>query len=104
MSPYPRYPPATRLGKAVLGVLTAWPIAYLASSLVTWRGGRSFPPRVHAANLVFLLALLAFYLLHLARNPRLAPAGRRRRRILLVLGSLVVMPFYWVTQVWRERE
>ena len=56
---------------------------------------------VVVCTVVWTLGLLAYYLVHLYRNPRLTPDQKAFWVAGLLMGHGLVMPVYWYLHVWR---
>lgn len=110
----------TRGRTLALGALTLLPLGVLvvAVALFAWTftslltnpppRGAGPPPQflyMFGANCLYfaaLVGLVAFYMVHALRNPRLPPERRPLWLVVLVLGAPLSMPAYWYLYLWRE--
>jgi hypothetical protein len=111
-----------KAAKVLLGVATAWPIAYLAlftrTLLDVVRSGFVPAPELvagspgwlavlfalHLGTLLLIVALGAFYARDAARSPRVREDRRVVWLVLNVAGGFLAQLPYWYLFVWREPE
>lgn len=98
----------------VVGALSAWPILYFVGFMVMmamsvgaggpFRDVESFDllMRVHLLTMVVSMGLLAFYVTHAFRSPRLPQDQRVLWLLVLFLGNMLAFPVYWYLHVWRR--
>ena len=99
---------------AVLGLVSLWPVVYFVSFIVlmfgTMLGSRderfaSFFDAVfvvHLVTMLIVMALLAFYVVHLFKNEALSSDRRILWAIVLFMGNLFAFPVYWYLYVWHK--
>lgn len=104
----------------LLGLATAWPLAYLTLFLPQLlevmhflagrrSGGPAFPDTpalvfafaLHTVTMVVVAALVVAYVAHLSKNARIPEEQKLPWVLLLVLGSVLVMPVYFALHVAR---
>jgi hypothetical protein len=88
-----------RIGRLVLGVVNAGPIAFMA--VAVYRRG-DVPSWAVAAQVAVVAVLLGIYLRHLAGNDQLTRGLRRGWAVVLLAGNWAVFPVYWHQFVWHE--
>ena len=60
--------------------------------------------RLQMFFMLLVLALLAFYIIHLFRTDRVPNDKKALWAVVLFLGNLMAMPFYWYFYIWpREK-
>ena len=101
-----------RGSKVLLGIVTLWPLVYLAAffALVALRIlVRPLTPPVkttlivfHTGTIVWTIGLLAGYLRLLFRSDRVAPENKLPWAVALVLGNVVALPLFFWRAVWKE--
>ena len=110
----------SRKRRLILGLLTAWPLAYVliflaAPPLRLWfvaRGWKALSDgltplmlgglAMHVTTLVVAGALVLVYAMHLSGTKRVPEPQKLPWLLLLVLASVVSMPVYWALYVWPE--
>jgi magnesium-transporting ATPase (P-type) len=58
--------------------------------------------RLHMIVIVLILALMAFYIVHLFRTDRVPGDKKALWAVVLFLGNLLAMPVYWYLYVWPK--
>jgi hypothetical protein len=102
----------------LIGVFTAWPIVYMFLFFAFILGSfmrmastkepegvfKSFQVLMaaHLGTMLIMVALLAFYIVHVFKNPALAGDKRVLWAVVLFMGNVIAMPVYWFLYVWRE--
>jgi hypothetical protein len=100
----------------VLIALTIWPFIYM----FLFMGGIFFaishpgpshadgPPLLmkvilplHLLTMLEMMGLLVFYIVHLFRTNRVAPDKKALWAIVLFMGNMISMPFYWYFYIWK---
>lgn len=97
--------------KAVLFVLTMWPLFYIAAfmmlmvSHVLFENFENFRVlmMVHVATAFTMLGTLAFYLVHLFKEPASSGDTRIMWCLALLFATPIAMPMYFFMRVWPER-
>lgn len=56
----------------------------------------------HAATILFMFALTAFYIVYLFRTPRVAQDKKALWAVVLFLGNAFAFPVFWYLYIWRE--
>ena len=56
---------------------------------------------VHLVTMVWILALTAFYVVNVFRNPRVAENQRALWAVVIFLGNVFAMPVYSYLYIWR---
>ncbi len=59
--------------------------------------------RLHMLVMALVLALLAFYIVHLFLTPRVPSDKKALWAVVLFLGNLLAMPVYWYLYIWPAR-
>ena len=105
----------------LVGVFTAWPLVYMFIFFFfalfisgPFMGGGTPPTGPHRAyqwfqlllvlhlgTMLLMAALLAFYIVHVFKNPAI-PDKRTLWAVVLFFGNVIAMPVYWFLYVWRE--
>lgn len=98
-----------------LGVLTMWPIAYLSAGLAFAAIAAKNPGHVsktlyalpiivvlHLLTIIGVIGLLVFYIKHVLNCPSVSRDNRTPLILLLLVGNMLAMPFFWYYHVWRE--
>lgn len=105
--------------KVLLGAATIWPFIYIVlfmvfmlSTFFFTRGGAAeggFVPGVmvvvfalHFLTIVWIWALIAFYMVNVFRNDRVDKDKKVLWAVVLFMGNMIVMPVYWYLYIWRE--
>jgi hypothetical protein len=93
-------------------VITIQPLLYFAGFLaylpvVALRNGSSLPPMgvmatLHVSTMVISISLMAFYVVHAVRSGHVGDEQKTPWVILLLFGSIVVMPIYWYFRIWKS--
>lgn len=60
--------------------------------------------RLQMFSMALILALLAFYVVHLFRTDRVPADKKALWAVVLFLGNLVAMPFYWYFYIWPRAD
>ncbi len=106
--------PLSRPMALLVGVLSAWPIVYfigfMATMAMTFSTGGPFADggsfdllfRVHLLTMLVSMALLAFYVTHVFKSPRLPQDQRVMWLLVLFMGNMLAFPVYWYLHVWRR--
>lgn len=106
----------SRKATILLGLLTAWPLLYLAlffaSVAFFWlkaTGGPGaqapnlfayiFP--LHCFTMLLTFALIGIFIFHAFKTDLIAPDKRVLWVIVLFLGNMLAFPFYWYFYMWR---
>jgi len=96
-----------RLGALLLGLLTAWPVVYVAlflvSIIIAPSSLLSFPyiDFLHIGTIALVALLLVYYLIHAGRNPCLSREQRLFWIIAFLVGHFVTSLAYWFVNIWR---
>jgi hypothetical protein len=101
----------------LIGVFTAWPIAYMFfffafifGSFMRITNAKEPAPLfksfrilmvAHAGTMLVMLALLVFYIVHVFKSPALTGDRRILWAVVLFMGGPIAMPIYWFLYVWR---
>jgi hypothetical protein len=56
--------------------------------------------RLHLLVMVLIVALMAFYIIHLFRTDRVPNDKKTLWAVVLFLGNLLAMPVYWYLYMW----
>ena len=105
--------------KVLLGIATIWPfiyivlfMAFMLSTFFFMRGGAAeggIVPGVmvavfalHFLTIVWVWALIAFYMVNVFRNDRVDKDKKVLWAVVLFMGNMLVMPVYWYLYIWRE--
>lgn len=112
----------SRVWAVLIGLLTLWPFAWFAAFFVTVfaliaqvprtpPGPGAQPPALlayfpllfvaHGVTMLVCAGLLVFYIAHVFKNRTLAEDRRVLWTIIIFLGNIGAMPFYWYLHVWR---
>ena len=59
--------------------------------------------RLHLLVMVLIVALMAFYIIHLFRTDLVASDKKALWAVVLFLGNLLAMPVFWYLYVWPRR-
>ncbi len=112
-----------RYKKILLGLATFWPLIYLIVFLVffmflfysfaissqTNSSANNnldniflliFP--LHLITMIWIFALLIVYVIIIFRNERLVGDKQLLWIIIIFVGGILTMPFYWYIYVWKE--
>jgi len=96
-----------RLGALLLGLLTAWPIIYVALFLISITIAPSsllslpYIDLLHIGTIALVALLLVYYLIHTGRNPNLSREQRLFWIIAILVGHFVTSLAYWFVNIWR---
>jgi len=99
----------TGIAAWLLGAATVWPLGYLvffvavvAAANPSGFGGDADLPisegllwGLHLATILLILMLSATYFFNALRNPRIPDEKRSFWAIAVLVGTVVVMPYYW---------
>jgi hypothetical protein len=102
----------------VIGLFTIWPIIYfflfMAFFVVTaltmfqqtpqHQSGPGFFPYIvipHVGTMLLMFALMAFYIVHVFKNPALKDDRRALWAVVLFMGLPFSAPVYWWLFIWR---
>lgn len=113
----------SRTGKLLLGFATIWPILYVCG-FVIFVGSSAFlliqsTPQpgqlplggvqgfmmlfgLHLLTMLWMMALMVFYLVHLVKTERIESDKKLLWAALLILGGMFAMPVYWYLNIWSE--
>ena len=58
--------------------------------------------RIHMIVMALVLALMAFYIVHLFRSDRVPGDKKALWAVVLFLGNLLAMPVYWYLYMWPK--
>jgi len=104
----------------LIALLTLAPWAYMVfffshvmSQFATFPSSSTTPPdqflrefntifRIHILVMALVLGLTAFYIVHLFRTDRVPTDKKALWAVVLLLGNLLAMPFYWYFYVWPK--
>jgi hypothetical protein len=113
----------TRPTKIVVGILTAWPVAYIflffafIAGIIFWvsrsaSGGgphSSGPPvaflllfAAHFATILLMFGLIAFYIVFLFKSDRVPQDKKALWAAVLFLGNMLAMPVFFYLYVWPD--
>ncbi|MDH3493757.1 MAG: hypothetical protein OEM82_09425 [Acidobacteriota bacterium] len=105
----------TKFRKKLLGILTAWPFAYMflfflfvLAAIVLAPGGDGFAVLfalvlpIHFLTILLIIGLQIFYLIDVFKNDRVKKDHKVVWVIALFLGGLFAMPVYWYMNIWKE--
>ncbi len=56
--------------------------------------------RLQILMMLFMVALMIFYVVHLFRSDRVPADKKALWAVVLFLGNLLAMPFYWYFYIW----
>ena len=99
---------------AVLGLISVWPAVYFLSFMVLMfnavlgRNDARFESWfdavfvVHLITMLFIIGLLAFYVVHLFKNEAMASDRRVLWAIVLFMGNAFAFPVYWYLYIWQS--
>jgi VanZ family protein len=60
--------------------------------------------RLQMLFMAFMLGLMVFYIVHVFRTDRVPADKKALWAVVLFLGTLLAMPFYWYFYMWPKRE
>src|SRR2546425_12275989 len=60
--------------------------------------------RIQMLVMALVLALMAFYIVHLFRTDRVPADKKALWAVVLFLGNLLAMPVYWYLYMWPKRD
>lgn len=104
---------------ALIGVLTLWPLVYMFIFFAFILNSFARIPSTakepngafqsfqllfvaHIGTMLVIMGLLAFYIVHVFRNPALPESRRVLWAVVLFMGNMVSMPVYWFLYIWRH--
>jgi hypothetical protein len=112
-----------RIGKPlaiVIGIFTIWPVIYMALFIVwfivtaltffqhTQQHQSAGPPALfqyiflpHLLTMLLTFVLIAFYIVHVFKNPALKDDRRVLWAVVLFMGGIIAAPVYWWLFIWR---
>ena len=102
--------------KKLLGVLTAWPFAYIILFIFAIIGLVTTQPGdleigglplllfmlVHFLTIALSIGLQIFYIVNVFKNERIGKDQRIIWVLALFFGGLFAMPIYWYLNIWRD--
>jgi len=98
--------------RVVFGAVTLWPIGYAMFFIGTGFFSFFFPAYAHTwdsvllplhlLTIVWIWALVAFYLIHLFKGDRVHRDQKVLWALVLLVGNIMVMPAYWYLYIWRD--
>jgi outer membrane protein assembly factor BamB len=105
--------------KWLVGAATAWLLAYPAFFIIIWLlsfrsmflGSTDFPFAeplfsylfpLHCLTAILQFVLLAFYLIHIIRNPTISEAWKVAFALSIFVLSFIGMPAYYYLFIWRD--
>jgi outer membrane protein assembly factor BamB len=109
----------TKTTKWLIGAATAWLLAYPVFFIIIWLlsfrsmflGSTDFPFAepffsyllpLHCLTAILQFVLLAFYLIHIIRNPSISEAWKVALALSIFILSFIGMPGYYYLFIWRE--
>ncbi len=108
--------------KVLLGIGTIWPLIYMVFFFVFIISSLSSmplngPPDVrafedtfsaiillHLLTMLLVFGLTIFYMVNVFRNDRVIKEKKTLWAVVLFLGNVLVMPFYWYHYIWSEEK
>jgi hypothetical protein len=110
----------SKTGKAILGIVTLWPLAYMPIFVGFWfyqavlvfsdhqEEGGPAPGMIvifvlHGLTILVSLALLFIYLVDVSNNDRIPEDKKLPWSLLILLGGIVACPIYWNLYIWPDR-
>jgi len=57
---------------------------------------------IHGLVVLLVMGVLVFFLVHAFTSARITGRARTIWAVALFLGNMLVMPFYWYFNIWRE--
>ncbi len=115
-----------RVAKILLLAATLWPVGYMVYFMAflfslmirippqARMHGASAPPvppsmdafftlfGLHLFTMVLTGALIALYVVHLFRTPRVAADKKVLWAVVLFMANVIAMPVYWYVYIWRR--
>ena len=109
--------------KILLAAATLWPLLYLFGFIAfvffsifadfqRGPGASHEPPggfpgfmvlfALHAMTMLWIMALMAVYLIHLFKTDRVPNDKKALWAICIFMGSFFAMPVYWYLNIWRD--
>jgi len=105
-----------RIGKPlaiIIGIITLWPIIYMvlfmgsiflamATGFNQQQAPHFFPYLMvaHLGTMLIMFGLLAFYIVHVFKNPSFKDDRRVLWAIVIFMGGPVGAPVYWWLHIW----
>jgi hypothetical protein len=112
-------PVTGKAGKILLLAATLWPVIYMFlffGFMITMvismpKGGSAGTGPgswfvglfvVHMMTILWIFALMAYYIVNVFRNDRVAKDQKVLWLIVVFMGGFIAMPVYWYLFIWRD--